>query len=209
MKHEIKIAGETQSFSGDHALVAASSAGADVLILAGADARLPDDAGRYTAVAIELGTECLEVYTGENGPANVFGFARWKLGDLPASDLVEVVKPEGASESALAALRAVFEGAGLEVSVCADRAGRIIDRLIRPQFNIALAAIDDGLAPAVDMDECLRLGLGYRKGVVAPLLASGLEHHYGVTKSLFETYGLSQYAPPRRAVVAHQRRRKA
>ena len=88
---------------------------------------------------------------------------------------------------------------------CKDFAGRIVDRLIRPQFNEALRALDEGIATAVDLDVTVQLGLGYRNGFIGPLYKSGLHHHYDVTKALFEVYGQAAYAPARRAVVAKQR----
>lgn len=209
MRYEVRVAGESRSFPEAHPFLDGGVDGADVLVLAGSQATLPSDAARYAAIVVELGDECLAAHPGVDEQApNILGFARWRLGGSAPSDLVELVKLDGSSDEAIAAARAAFEQAGLEVSLCADRAGRIIDRLMRPQFNLALGAVDDGLATAGDMDQCLKLGLGYRKGILEPLLASGLEHHYAVTSALFETYGLPQYAPARAAVVAHQKARR-
>lgn len=206
MGYTIQGAGPSRSFPDPHPLLDGASDSGEVLIITGEGAQAPADLSRYAAVVIEIGDECLAVRCGghESAP-NLLGFARWCLGDSAPSDLVELVGLDNSSSDALAAAKAAFESAGLQVSVCADRVGRIVDRLIRPQFNLALTAVDDRLATAGDLDQCLMLGLGYRKGMLAPLLASGLEHHYDVCKSLFETYGLPQYAPARASVVAHRR----
>ena len=95
--------------------------------------------------------------------------------------------------------------AGFQVSVCADFAGRILDRLIRPYYNEALAKLDEGLASASDMDLTVKLGLGYPEGPIELLERTGLHHHHDVTKALFEVYGTKHYAPARRAKVAKQR----
>ena len=159
-------------------------------------------------MVIELGNECLGVHTGESRGtegSNVLGFARFRLGDADPSNLVELVKQPRTRETAVAAAKAVFEGAGLQVAVCNDFAGRIIDRLIRPYYNAALRRLDEGLASAEDLDTTLRLGLGYPEGPIALLERTGLSHHFDVTQALFEAYGEAAYAPARRARTAKQR----
>ncbi len=105
-------------------------------------------------------------------------------------------------DAALAAAKLVFEAAGLQVAVCGDFAGRIIDRLVRPYYNAALRRLDEGLASADDLDTTLRLGLGYPEGPIALLERTGLAHHFDVTQALFEATGEAAYAPARRARVA-------
>jgi 3-hydroxybutyryl-CoA dehydrogenase len=91
--------------------------------------------------------------------------------------------------TAIDAARAIFEAAGLIVSWCKDRPGRIVDRLIRPQFNLALRAIDNDLATPDDLETALKIGLGYRRGLLNMVMDSGLELHFERTSALFETYG--------------------
>lgn len=157
---------------------------------------------------IELGTECLGVHTGEDvgreGDTRI-GFARWRLGEGEPSNLVEVVIQPGTDAAALEAARAYFEDTGLQVAVCLDRAGRILDRMLRPYFNDALRALDDGLASADDLDKTVRLGLSYPEGPIALLHRTGLAHHHDVTKALFDVTGERAFVPPRRAVVARTR----
>jgi 3-hydroxybutyryl-CoA dehydrogenase len=209
MNYEVKTMGASRAFADPHPLVETSTAGADVLLVIGAAAAIPEDHACYKAILIELDQKCLLAHAGvDEAATNVIGFARWRLGELPPSNLVELVRLTATSEATIETARTIFQDAGFDVSLCADRLGRIVDRLIRPQFNLALTSVDDGLTDAADLDMCLKLGLGYRKGVLEPLLASGLEHHYAATSALFETYGLPQYAPARAAIVAHQRTRK-
>lgn len=206
--HSIQRHGASHSFPVDHPLLAAARDDGEILLLLGKPDIDRTQTGTRAAVAVELGTECLSVHTGGcDAPesSNVVGFARWRLGDNPPSNLIELVVETGTKANAVAAVRAVFEGAGFVVSVCADRAGRIVDRLMRPQFNLALRAVDDGVASPADLEQCLKLGLGYRNGLLDPLLASGLHHHARVTSALFEVYGEPQYAPARRAVAARMR----
>jgi 3-hydroxybutyryl-CoA dehydrogenase len=157
---------------------------------------------------VELGTECLGVHTGEDagreGDHRV-GFARFRLGRGEASVLVELVTQPGTDPAAVAAARAEFETQGLVVATCRDRAGRILDRLLRPYFNDALRALDNGLATAEDLDKTVRLGLGYPEGPIGLLHRTGLAAHHDVTKALFDATGERAFAPPRRAAVARAR----
>jgi 3-hydroxybutyryl-CoA dehydrogenase len=135
----------------------------------------------------------------------VLGFARFRLGRAPPTALVELVREPHTSDAALAAAKEIFEAAGLQVALCGDFDGRILDRLVRPYYNAALRRLDEGLASAEDLDTTLRLGLGYPEGPISLLTRTGLEHHYDVTRALYEALGDPAYAPARRARVAKQR----
>jgi len=108
-------------------------------------------------------------------------------------------------DSTIAAARALFETAGLQVAVCSDQAGRIIDRLVRPKYNAAFRLLDEGLASQKDIDVTCRLRLGYPEGPIERVVRGGLAEHYMISKALFETYGTPGYAPARRSVVAAER----
>lgn len=154
-------------------------------------------------VLLELGHECLGVHIGdEDGPTNVLGFARFRLGKAEPTNLVELVRKTWTSEKALHAAKASFEQAGLVVAVCQDFPGRILNRLLRPYYNAALRRLDEGLATAADMDATLRMGLGYPEGPIELLNRTGLEHHFEVSQALFEQLGQEPYCPARRARTA-------
>ncbi|MBI3938544.1 MAG: 3-hydroxyacyl-CoA dehydrogenase [Betaproteobacteria bacterium] len=212
MKYQIVRAGDSRSFPGNHPLIDGAEDSGEVVIIVGANAgaafRKFKDRERKIAILIELGTECLGAHTGERRGeegSNVLGFARFRLGAADPSKLVELVRQPRTRESALAAAQEVLRNAGLEVAVCHDFAGRIIDRLVRPYYNAALRRLDEGLASADDLDTTLKLGLGYPEGPIQLLERTGLAHHYDVTQALFEACGEPAYAPARRARVAKQR----
>lgn len=207
--YSIVDTGGGRSFPEDHPFLAGASQAGEITVYLGAEA---GDAwradGARTAILVELGTGCLGTVTGESRGeegSNTLGFARFRVGDGAPSNLVELVRQPHTDAAAIEAATLVLEGAGLEVSVCYDVAGRILDRLLRPYFNEALIKLDEGLATADDMDLTVKLGLGYPEGPIELLERTGLHHHHDVTKALFETYGTRHYAPARRAVVAKQR----
>jgi 3-hydroxybutyryl-CoA dehydrogenase len=205
MRYAIVQQGASRSFPpGDPFLEGAAPDG-EVMLYLGAPHE-PDVARK--AILVELGTECLGAHTGEgygDEGSNVLGFARYRNGDDPPSKLIELVVQPNTAPAAIEAARALFEDAGFEVAVCADQAGRIVDRLVRPVYNAALRFLDEGLASAEAMDTTCRLGLGYPDGPIERVMRGGLAHHHDVTKALFEVYGTPAYAPARRALVAKQR----
>lgn len=212
MSYQIVRRGDSRSFPTPHALLEnAATSGKVVILIGDRIAEALDQLGardRYSAIVVELGAECLGVHTGEargEEGSNMLGFARFRLGDDPPSDLIELVRQSQTPQAAIDAAKQAFESAGLKVAVCKDAPGRIIDRLVRPYYNAALRRLDEGLATGADMDTTLKLGLGYPEGPIALLERSGLTHHFRVSQALYEAYGDPAYAPARRARVAMQR----
>lgn len=214
MFYELIDTGSSRSFPGPHPLLEKAEKKAEALVIIGenAGAALGTLTGldRRTVILIELATENLGVHTGESRGdegSNILGFARFRLGAAPPTDLVELVRQPRTAEAAIAAAKEIFEAAGLQVAVCGDFDGRILDRLARPYFNAALRRLDEGLASADDLDTTLKLGLGYPEGPISLLERTGLEHHHGVTQALYEALGDPAYVPARRARVAKSRKR--
>ena len=212
MLYQLINTGNSRSFPDTHALLEKAEAEGDAVIIIGEKAgeALQTLARREDKVAIliELGTESLGVHTGEsrgNEGSNVLGFSRFGLGTAEPTNLVEIVRQPRSADPALAAAKEIFEAAGLQIAVCGDFEGRILDRLVRPYYNAALRRLDEGLATADDLDTTLRLGLGYPEGPISLLERTGVEHHYDVTQALFEATGDPAYAPARRARVAKRR----
>jgi 3-hydroxybutyryl-CoA dehydrogenase len=213
MTYTLIDAGASRSFPERHKLHADAVGEGEVVVIIGAGAgeAFRDewrDRADKAAILVELGTECLGVHTGEargQEGSNVLGFARFRLGEAPPSNLVELVRQPKTPPEAIAAAKAVFEGAGLKVALCRDFPGRIVDRLVRPYYNAALRRLDEGLATAEHMDTTLRLGLGYPEGPIELLERTGLAAHFDVTQALYEALGDPDYAPARRARVAKAR----
>ncbi len=203
MSHAFEKIGESRSFPNGDAFLngAVSRDQADIVIYSGM--RFTPDS-RKAAILIELGEECLGDHINEDNPehANVLGFARYRNGDDPPSRLIELVRHSKTSEVAIAAARDLFAVAELEVSLCNDQSGRIINRLVVPKYNAALRFLDEGLATQTDMDLTCKLGLGYPDGPIERVVRGGLAPYYRVSRELFDAFGAPAFAPPRRARIA-------
>ena len=92
MRYRILQRGESRSFPAGDAFLAAASDHGEVTIHLGTPLVVDDS---KAAVLIELGTECLGTHTGEAAGTeggNVLGFARYRNGADPPSQLIEVVR---------------------------------------------------------------------------------------------------------------------
>jgi 3-hydroxybutyryl-CoA dehydrogenase len=207
VRYSINQSGNSPSFPyGDRFFAGAAPSGqSEVVIYLGQPVQPDPD---KKAVMVELGCECLAEHVDqeESYAKNIIGFARYRNGSDPPSNLMEVVRFANTDAAAISAAKSVFEAAELTTVVCMDQPGRILNRLIRPKYNAALRFLDEGLATAQDMDLTCKLGLGYPEGPIERVTRGGLAYHYQVTNALFETFGASAYAPPRRALAAARRK---
>jgi 3-hydroxybutyryl-CoA dehydrogenase len=213
MSFELIDLGASRSVTEDDGLRSLARTGADAALIVGGDqvaraiAVRKLDVASKRVVAVELETECLGFHIGEEASLpRVIGFARFRLGELPPSPLVELVRRPETADSAVAAARSLFEAAGLRVAVCSDVPGRIVDSLLRPYLNSALRSLDEGLAAPADLDRALCLGLGYPKGPIELLSASGLAAHAEVSELLYAALGKPEFLPAPRARTEAQRR---
>ncbi len=140
MAYRIIDTGESASFPQAHDFLAQAHASGEGRVYLGAQAgqryrQEQAESQQAPFVAIELDLECLGVHTGDDDDGrarNVVGFARFRLGDEAPTRLIELVHKPYTSPEALQAARAAFDAAGLEVAVCNDFPGRILNRLVRP-----------------------------------------------------------------------------
>ena len=209
--YSIVVHGPSRSFAPDDPFLEGAVSNATVQVHLGVlSDQLVESDEQAICTLVELDIECLGVHTGETCGSegdNRIGFARWQLGDREPSNLIELVVQPATPDAAVEAARSVFVEADMKVAVCRDFSGRILDRLLRPYFNDALRALDEGLATAADLDKTVRLGLGYPEGPISLLERVGLARHHDVSHALLEAYGMPGYVPARRAVVAKARQR--
>ena len=115
---------------------------------------------------------------------------------------IETVAVCGAGGTMDAGIAIVAARAGFK-TICYGTAEASLHRA--EQHLGASHQADDSKSQAIDMT--CKLDLGYPDRPIERVEHGGLTHRYGVTQTLFETYGTPAYPPARRAVVAVAKQR--
>jgi 3-hydroxybutyryl-CoA dehydrogenase len=122
----------------------------------------------------------------------------------PAMSLVEVVRPLTASAETIDAVREFAEACGKECVEVQDRAGFVVNALLFPYLNHAVALLERGVATQEGIDTAMRGGCGFPMGPFALLDLVGLDTAVAILDALFTEYRQPQFvAEPRlRRLVA-------
>lgn len=126
--------------------------------------------------------------------------------------LVEVVRGERTSDATLERARSFVVGLGKTPIVCADTPGFIVNRLLIPYVNDAIAAYAEGVATAEDLDAAMTLGANVRIGPLALADLIGLDVTLAAIEALQRETGDPRYRPApllRRMVRAGKLGRKS
>jgi len=130
---------------------------------------------------------------------------------VPAMELVEVAHLPDTDGDALAAAQALVGALGKTAVPVLDSTGYIVNRLLVPLLTGAIAAYEQGLAPAEQIDEAMKLGCGHPLGPLALADLIGLDVVYAMAKLLYHEFGNHRFRPPallRRLVQTGQLGRK-
>lgn len=131
---------------------------------------------------------------------------------VPAMALVEVAHTLTTDADALAAAQAFVAALGKTAVPVLDSTGFIVNRLLVPVLTGAIAAYEQGLAPAEHIDSAMRLGCGHPMGPLALADLIGLDVVYAMAKLLYKEFGDDRFRPPallRRLVQAGQLGKKS
>jgi 3-hydroxybutyryl-CoA dehydrogenase len=126
--------------------------------------------------------------------------------------LVEIVKAITTSDETIATLREFTAKIGKTGVVCKDTPGFIVNRLLIPYLNAAIRALEEGVATADEIDDAVKLGLGYPMGPFTLLDYVGLDTQYHASNVLYDEFKQPDQAPPpllKRMVLAGHYGRKS
>ncbi|KAB2897171.1 MAG: 3-hydroxybutyryl-CoA dehydrogenase [Kofleriaceae bacterium] len=115
---------------------------------------------------------------------------------VPAMSLVEVAHLPTTDADALAAAEAFVGKLGKTAVPVLDSTGFIVNRLLVPMLTGAIAAYEQGLAPAEHVDTAMRLGCGHPLGPLALADLIGLDVVYAMAKLLYKEFGDDRFRPP-------------
>ncbi len=126
--------------------------------------------------------------------------------------LVEIVRAISTSDSTIETLRGFVAKLGKTGVVCKDTPGFIVNRLLIPYLNAAVRALEEGVASAEEIDEAVKLGLGYPMGPFTLMDYVGLDTQYHASNVLYDEFRQPDQAPPpllKRMVLAGHYGRKS
>jgi 3-hydroxybutyryl-CoA dehydrogenase len=114
---------------------------------------------------------------------------------VPAMKLVEIVRGMRTNDSTVAAVRSLAEKLGKSAIDVKDSPGFVVNRVLFPMINEAAFALQQGVADADGIDDCMKLGCNHPLGPLALADLVGLDVVYAILDSLYREYGEQRYAP--------------
>lgn len=130
----------------------------------------------------------------------------------PMMKLVEIVRPLTASDATIATAVEVARRCGKDAVEVADRAGFIVNALLFPYLNNAIAMLERGTASRDDIDTAMQGGCNFPMGPFALLDLVGLDTSLAILDALYAEFRDPNYAPApmlRRLVAAGKLGRKS
>jgi len=126
---------------------------------------------------------------------------------VPAMKLVEVAHLPSTDAAILAAANDFVGKLGKTAVPVLDSTGFVVNRLLVPYLIGAIAAYEQGLGGAEEIDTAMKLGCGHPMGPLALSDLIGLDVIFAMAKLLYADFGSERYKPPallRRLVQAGQ-----
>jgi 3-hydroxybutyryl-CoA dehydrogenase len=112
-----------------------------------------------------------------------------------AMKLVEIVRGLRTNDSTVAAMRGLAERLGKVPIEVRDSPGFVVNRVLFPMINEAAFALQQRVADAEGIDECMKLGCNHPLGPLALADLVGLDVVHAILSSLYREYGEPRYAP--------------
>jgi len=125
------------------------------------------------------------------------------MNPVPLIAMVEVVRGERTSEATLTRVRDLLAALGKECIVVRDAPGFVINRVLMPAINEAIALVHEGTASAADVDRLFQACLGHPMGPLRTADLIGLDTVLRTLDVLQIDLGGARYAasPLLRAMV--------
>jgi len=114
---------------------------------------------------------------------------------VPAMKLVEIVSGLRTTDSTVTRARDFAEKLGKSPIDVKDYPGFVVNRVLFPMINEAAFALQEGVADAKGIDECMKGGCNHPMGPLALADLVGLDVVHAILESLYHEYGNPRYAP--------------
>ena len=113
-----------------------------------------------------------------------------------APGLFEIVRGVRTADATAVALLAFAEALGVPAVEVPDRPGFLVRRLLVAYLNQVVQALDDGIAPAAEIDAAVELGLGHPVGPLRLIDALGIDELVRAGTLLHAELPQGSFAPP-------------
>ncbi len=117
------------------------------------------------------------------------------MNPVPVMQLVELVRGLKTCDEAFAAGEELVRGMGKKPVAVRDLPGFVVNRLLIPMINEAVACLDQRLASAEDIDRAMSLGANHPLGPLALGDMIGLDVVLAIMRTLHEGFGEDRYRP--------------
>jgi 3-hydroxybutyryl-CoA dehydrogenase len=114
---------------------------------------------------------------------------------VPAMKLVEIVRGLETSDATAQAVTGLAEKLGKVPIAVRDMPGFVVNRVVMPMINEAATALQQGVADAKSIDECMKLGCNHPMGPLALADLVGLDVVWAILDSLHREFGQSHHKP--------------
>lgn len=131
---------------------------------------------------------------------------------VPVMGLVEIVRSIATSDAAVEFGRSYCGTLGKTTVLSRDRAGFIVNTLLIPYLNHAIAMLEEGFATREDVDAAIQLGLNHPMGPLRLADLIGLDTCLQIANVLYDEFKEPRFAPPpllKRMVTAGRLGRKS
>jgi len=117
------------------------------------------------------------------------------MNPVPLKATVEVIRGFHTSEETIATARSFLDGMGKQAIVVNDFPGFVSNRVLMPMVNEAAMLVQDGVAPAEDIDRLFKQCFGHKMGPLETADLIGLDTILKSIVVLHESFGDSKYRP--------------
>ena len=115
---------------------------------------------------------------------------------VPLMKLVEVARSVSTSSESFDTVYQFAKSLGKTPVKCGDSTGFIVNRLLVPYLLDSIRQLENGLATVDDIDNALKLGLGYPMGPFTLLDFVGIDTTLYIADIMFEEFKEHKYAAP-------------
>ena len=117
------------------------------------------------------------------------------MNPVPVKPMVEVIRGYHTSDETLERAEAFLAGMGKECIVVEDMPGFVSNRVLMLTVNEAIFVVQDGVAPAADVDRLFKTCFGHKMGPLETADLIGLDTILYSLEVLYESYNDDKFRP--------------